>query len=170
MTNGLAKRQVASIASLHSLLESEGIEHWLIGGWAVDFYAGRITRDHHDIDLAVWFQDMARISELLTREGWSHSPKEDEDGGTGYQHGVLRLELTYLARGDNGAVYTPLRNGRVSWPDDALGDEVRELGSATCRLVSLASLKRSKSFPRPDHDDATKDRADFQVLLKTNSG
>jgi hypothetical protein len=27
--------------------------YWLFGGWAVDFHAGRVTRDHADIDLAV---------------------------------------------------------------------------------------------------------------------
>lgn len=113
---------------------------------------------------------MPRVREMLASEGWRHSPKDDEEGGTGYEHDLVRLELTYLERGDDGVVYTPLRNGRVRWPDDALGDELRELASVTCRLVSLTSLRRSKSSPRPDRDDAAKDRADFEVLHKTNSG
>ena len=150
MTKGLAMQQLSAIVSLHSKLEGERTEPWLIGGWAVDFRAGRITRDHHDIDLAVWLQDMAQTHEILARGGWRHSPKDGEDGGTSYEQGVVRLELTYLARGEDGVVYTPLRSGLVVWPEDALCHDVRELGVARCRLVSLASLRRSKSSPRPD--------------------
>ena len=56
-------------------LGDAGIAYWLFGGWAVDFHAGRITRPHDDIDIAVWLEDVPRIAELLTNAGWIHAPE-----------------------------------------------------------------------------------------------
>ena len=53
-------------ASTRSARPRAGIAYWLFGGWAVDFHAGRITRLHDDVDIAVWLEDVPRIVELLT--------------------------------------------------------------------------------------------------------
>jgi len=140
------------------------IEYWLFGGWAVDFHAGSVTRPHDDLDLAVWLDDLTRIVELLAAEGWKHAPGADEDGGTGYERDGVRLELTYLVRADDGSVFTPLRDGRGSWSDEALGSDVIELSGTLSRVVALTSLTRSKSSPRTDPEDAAKDRADYRAL------
>lgn len=39
-----ATQQLLAIGELHESLEQEGLEHWLFGGWAVDFHAGRVIR------------------------------------------------------------------------------------------------------------------------------
>jgi hypothetical protein len=57
------------------LLETGKIDHSLIGGWAVDFHAGRITRNHADLDFAVWRDDMLRMRALLECNGWRHRRK-----------------------------------------------------------------------------------------------
>src|SRR5919198_549125 len=115
-----ARRQLSALARVTALFERDGIEYWLFGGWAVDFYARRVTREHDDLDLAVWLADLPRISKLLEGDGWVHAPEPDEDGGTGYENGGVRLELTYLVRDDRGSVFTPLRGGRAAWSGDAL--------------------------------------------------
>jgi hypothetical protein len=56
------------------------------------------------VDIAVWLQEHERIAELLAADGWKHAPEEDEDGGTGYERGGVRLELTFLVRDDEGHV------------------------------------------------------------------
>src|SRR5205809_2025628 len=104
--------QLVALASLHELLERSRIEYWLFGGWAVDFYAGSVTRAHDDLDIAVWLCDHARIAELLAADGWRHAPEEDEDGGTGYERDGVRLEVTFLVRGGDGNAYVPLCKGR----------------------------------------------------------
>jgi Aminoglycoside-2''-adenylyltransferase len=149
-----------------SLLEEAGIAYWLFGGWAVDFYAGSVTRAHDDVDLAVWMDDLPRIVELLRGDGWRHAPYADEDGGTGYERGGVRLELTYLVRDADGSVFIPLRRGRAEWSADSLADDARELSGVRARLVSFEALARGKSSPRDDPDDAAKDRADFAVLSR----
>jgi hypothetical protein len=155
--------QLSALARVHDLLEGAGIEYWLFGGWAVDFYAGSVTRAHDDVDIAVWLEDLPRIAELLEADGWRHAPEEGEDGGTGYEREGVRLELTYLVR-DGDEVFTPLREGRGTWSPGAFGSDERELDGVRARLIALEALRRGKSKPRDDPAEAAKDRADFERL------
>jgi hypothetical protein len=166
LMNQLATRQLGALASVDELLEGAGIPYWLFGGWAVDFYEGSITRVHDDIDIAVWLEDLPRISRLLEGDGWQHAPSDDEDGGTGYELGAVRLELTYLVRDSNGGVFIPMRHGRIPWAEENFADDMRELLGVRSRVVALAPLALSKSSPRDDAEDAAKDRADFTVLSR----
>ncbi len=142
------------------------MEYWLFGGWAVDFHAGSVTRPHDDLDLAVWLKDLDRIAALLTAAGWKHAPEEGEDGYTGYENGDVRLELAFLARDEDGRVYTPLREGRGPWPDGTFGLDVAELHGVRVRLISLRALKADKSETRADPRVAAKDRADVATLSR----
>jgi predicted nucleotidyltransferase len=161
----LTSRQLSALARVTHRLEEAGIEYWLFGGWAVDFHVGSVTRPHDDVDLAVWLADVPRIADLLEADGWRHAPDEDEDGGTGYERDGVRLELTYLVR-EGDAVFTPLREGRGTWSEEALGSDVAELEGVRARLVALEALRRGKSQPRDDPADAAKDRADFERLTR----
>ncbi|HJR95999.1 MAG TPA: dihydrofolate reductase [Gaiellaceae bacterium] len=165
-----AAPQLAALADVGGLLEDAGIDHWLFGGWAVDFYAGRITRPHFDVDLAVWVDDVPRIGATLQDDGWRHAPDPDENGGTGYERGGVRLELTYLVQREDGRVVTPLRDLEATWPEGAFGTETRELGGVRARLVGFDALASGKSSARDDPDDAAKDRADFDVLSDLREG
>jgi aminoglycoside-2''-adenylyltransferase len=162
----LTFQQLSALARVSDLLEEAGIGYWLFGGWAVDFYVGSLTRAHDDVDLAVWLADLPRIAELLEDDGWRHAPFDDEDGGTGYEHGAVRLELTYLVRGGDGEIFTPLRAGRAPWTQEGLANDVGELRGARSRLVGLAALMRGKASPRDDPEEAAKDRADFRQLSR----
>jgi hypothetical protein len=156
--------QLAALAETHELFTRSGIGYWLFGGWAVDFHAGAITRPHDDIDVAVWLDDRDRIARLLEAEGWKHAPEADEDGGTGFERDGVRLELTFVVRGDGGEVYVPLRAGRVLWSDEPMNTELAELSGARALVLGLAALKHGKSRPRDDPVEAAKDRADFATL------
>jgi dihydrofolate reductase len=159
-----AGRQLGALAGVASDLERAGIEHWLFGGWAVDFYAGRITRPHSDVDVAVWLADLPRIAELLVGRGWVHAPQPGEDGGTGYERDGVRLELTFLLRDASGRVLTPLDAGDAVWPDEALGHDVRELACVRARLVGLDALRRAKATKRDTPDEDAANTADLAVL------
>jgi hypothetical protein len=162
----LAAKQLAALARVGDVFERAGIAYWLFGGWAVDFYAGSVTRAHDDFDIAVWLEDLPRIGEVLEADGWRHTPSADDDGGTGYERGAVRLELTYLVRDGDGSIFIPLRNGHASWSEDALANDVRELLGVRSRVVGLAALTRGKATVRDDSDEAAKDRADFDVLSR----
>jgi hypothetical protein len=62
--------------------------------------------------------------ELLEQDGWRHAPLDDEDGGTGYERGAVRLQLTYLVRDARGGIFTPLRRGRGGWSEQPLAEWV----------------------------------------------
>jgi hypothetical protein len=159
-----AEAQLAGLADVVSELEAESIDYWLLGGWAVDFHVGLITREHTDVDLAVLVDDLLRIRELLEDAGWRHAPQPWEDGGTGFERDGVRVELTYVVHLQDGTPAIPFRAGPAAWDVDALGQEVRELAGVRCRLISRAALVRGKSTPRADPDDAARDRADYRAL------
>ncbi len=158
--------QLAALARVHDLFEQRGIDHWLFGGWAVDFHVGAVTRSHDDLDIAVWLTDLPAIAGLLAGDGWRHTPGEDEDGYTTYARGGVRLDLAFLERGDDGRVCTPLRAGSASWPPGAFGDDVSELLGARARLITLGALRADKSEPHDDPTADAKDRADLAALAR----
>jgi hypothetical protein len=162
-----ASLQLSALAEVNASLQQAGIDYWLFGGWAVDFYVGSVTRLHDDVDLAVWFVDVSQIAKLLLANGWRHAPFDDEDGGTGFERGGVRLELTFLVRGVDGLASIPLRSGEVVWPGkEALADDVGELRGVQSRLIGIESLLQGKSTPRDELEDAAKDRADFTHLSR----
>jgi hypothetical protein len=156
--------QLAALGSVCDLFDRQRIEYWLFGGWAVDFHAGRPSRSHDDLDLAVWARDHSRIAGLLTRDGWAHAPEPGEDGYTGYERGGVRVELAFLERSEDGTVYTPLADGRGAWPEGAFGRDVRELVGVRARVIALDALKADKSEAHDDPRVAAKDRADLATL------
>jgi hypothetical protein len=166
-----AERHLAAIGTLHERFGQQGIAYWLFGGWAVDFWAGRLTRAHADIDIAIWRNDFEAVDRLLRGAGWQHQPQPGEDGYTGYRSGAISLDLAFLAQGDHGVVYTPLEEGgRGDWTPGAFGHEVMELGGAHARVVSLASLLADKTVDRDDPVAAAKDRADVAALGDRSAG
>jgi Aminoglycoside-2''-adenylyltransferase len=163
--------QLGAIGHLHDLLGRLGIPYWIFGGWAVDFHAGRVTRDHADIDMAVWFSDLERVKGALHQEHWEVAVDSLEYGYLELHHGPMRLDLTFLARNETtGEVYTPLPEGRGSWAEGAFGDDVAELEGVRARVVRLDSLISDKSEDRSDPVTAMKDRADLDVLNSLHRG
>jgi Aminoglycoside-2''-adenylyltransferase len=166
----VSQEQLAALARIHELLDGQRIDYWLFGGWAVDFHAGSVTRAHDDLDIAVWLNDHGRIAVLLAADGWQHAPEEREDGYTGYKWGVVRLELAFLERSEDGRVYTPTRDGHAAWPTGTFEDDVVELLGVRARVVALAALKADKAEPRDDPIAAAKDRADLASLARFDLG
>jgi hypothetical protein len=141
----VAKRQLAALAETTLLLDGRGFDYWLFGGWAVDFHVGRVTREHSDIDLAVWLHEAEAVASLLRAHGWQHKPGPEEDGGTGYERGGVRLELTFIVSDGEGRVMVPLRNGPVAWSEEPLGSDARDLLGVSARVIAPALLEAGKS-------------------------
>lgn len=82
------------------------------------------------------------------------------------ERGPVRLELAFLARGEKGQVYTPLREGRAAWRDGSFENDAAELRSVRARVISLRALKADKSETRDDALVAAKDLADLATLSR----
>jgi hypothetical protein len=164
-------RQLQAIGHLHGLLVRLGIPYWLFGGWAVDFTAGRVTREHADIDLAIWRSDLDRTARALQQEDWEVTLDSPEGGYLELRHAGLHLDLTYLVQDEStGEVYTPLPEGRGTWAEGAFGHDVAELDGVRAHVVRLDSLISDKSEDRSDPVTAMKDRADLDVLKSLGRG
>jgi aminoglycoside-2''-adenylyltransferase len=161
--------QLTAIGHLDAMFERAGVDYWLFGGWAVDFHAGAVTRDHADIDIAVWSEDAAAVHALLTADGWEHTPAVEQDGYTTYVRNGLHVDIAFPAR-DRETGDRPSDSGRGEWPAGSFGQDVRELRGAHAHVVTVTSLLMDKSQPRDDLTTATKDAADVAVLRVANRG
>jgi hypothetical protein len=159
-----AEEQLAAIASLSRALDQEAIDYWLFGGWAVDFWVGRVTREHDDIDVAAWRTDYEAIATALQSAGWRHTPVPDEVVGTRYRRGTAEVEFTFMTTDTDGRIVIPLPDHPVVWSAEPLGNERRELGGVHSRTIPLVLLRAGKSSMREGSAEAAKDRSDAQVL------
>ena len=66
-----------ALVDLLRLFESEGIEVWLDGGWAVDALLGAQTRPHKDVDIILRVADLPKLRDTLANRGF-----EIRNGGT----------------------------------------------------------------------------------------
>jgi lincosamide nucleotidyltransferase A/C/D/E len=57
-------------AELIKLLEEDGLEIYVDGGWAVDALLGQQTRAHQDLDIALPDKHVPRLRDLLSRRGY----------------------------------------------------------------------------------------------------
>ncbi|MCA1694755.1 MAG: hypothetical protein LC749_08495 [Actinobacteria bacterium] len=162
--NERAVVQLDAIRDLQLLFGRANIGYWLFGGWAVDFHLGHITRAHADIDIAVWMADVGRVGLELEGQGWRNTGGPVDQGYTCYERDDVRLDVAFLARDDDGVLYTPLPEGRGSWPDASFADDIATLEGVPARVVTLSSLIIDKSESHGDAAADAKDRADVAAL------
>jgi lincosamide nucleotidyltransferase A/C/D/E len=65
------------VIELVQLLNQNGIEVIIDGGWGVDALLGEQTRPHSDLDVAVEHKDVPRIRSLLEALGYTDVPRDD---------------------------------------------------------------------------------------------
>jgi hypothetical protein len=158
--------QLAAIGSLSAALDDAGIEYWLFGGWAVDFWVGEVTRPHDDIDVVAWRHDFDAIRTSLVAAQWEHTPTVDDVVGTRYRRGAAEVEFTFVEPGAEGQVVVPLPTGPVTWSSKPFGDDRAYLRDVGSRVIPLDVLAAGKSVPREGVAEAAKDRADFEALSR----
>lgn len=65
-----APMDAQSLLQVVDVLERDGIDVWIDGGWGVDALLGEATREHDDLDLVAELRDSDRIVELLRAIGY----------------------------------------------------------------------------------------------------
>lgn len=61
------------VVSLYNLLQENGIEVWLDGGWGIDALLGEQTRPHPDLDIAIKHNDVDKLRSLLEERGYKET-------------------------------------------------------------------------------------------------
>jgi len=64
-------------ADLIALLEQNGLEVYVDGGWAVDAVLGEQTRPHDDLDVALPHAQVSRLRAVLSTRGFREEPRKD---------------------------------------------------------------------------------------------
>ena len=68
MPEDLGPWSALSVPAAAALMRHLGAPWWIAGGWAIDLFLGRQTRDHGDIDVAILRRDQPALAKLLC--GW----------------------------------------------------------------------------------------------------
>src|ERR1700674_4545811 len=106
--------QLRLIREIGDALDAAGVAWWLFGGWAMDFHAGEVTRDHSDIEIFVRLVDAETAKDALVRAGFAAPPGLHPDEGQPFLKDRQEVSVTYLTRHADGNMRVP---GRWSdWP------------------------------------------------------
>jgi lincosamide nucleotidyltransferase A/C/D/E len=71
----------------HRLLDNN-IQIWLVGGWGIDALLGEQTRPHKDLDVIMPVDDVERMCELLSHDGYKLGYLWEENLWTVDAHGA----------------------------------------------------------------------------------
>ena len=82
---------------------------------------------------------------------------------------MAQVEFTFMTTDSAGRAIIPLPDHPVVWSGEPLGNERRELGGVSSRIISLALLKAGKSSAGEGPAEAAKDRCDAQALSDLES-
>jgi len=110
------------VARVADLMSTFGPRWALCGGWAVDAWLGRETRDHGDVDIAVFIQDQRALFEHLP--GWqllAHDPVFNVDSpGTNAEwwDGRRRLHDPCHIHARPPEFSGPMPEGGLAWAKD----------------------------------------------------
>jgi hypothetical protein len=135
-----AATQLALIAEIGSLLDARGIDWWLFGGWAMDFQAGEITREHADIEMLVATADGAAVREALTAAGFLAPPPLHPGEGQPYLRDGVEVGCWYVEPNADGKLATPGRWADWPYAEGAFDDLARTLRGVTARVLSAQAL------------------------------
>ena len=129
----------ADVLEIVVLLEGNGIEVRLDGGWGVDALLGRQTRTHGDLDIAVQHRDVPKLRALLGARGYRDVPRHDTKDwnfvlGDDHGHEVDVHSYTFDSEGKH--VYG------TEYPADALTGA----GSVSGRAVKCISAEHLVRF------------------------
>jgi hypothetical protein len=110
------------VARIADLMASFPAPWALCGGWAVDAWQGRQTRQHDDVDISVFLHDQQALFEHLA--GWqllAHEPVFDvaSPGNNGeWWDGRRRLQHPSHIHARPPELSGPLPEGGLAWPKD----------------------------------------------------
>jgi hypothetical protein len=163
--------QLRIIGELRAILDSAGIAWWLFGGWAMDFHAGAVTRDHADIELFVWARDREAVRERLAGAGFAAPQGLHPEEGQPYLKDGQEIGTWYLQRDADRRVHVSGRFADWRWPEEWFDGPRGSIGELDAPVMSVEGLLEMKTgfashphgAPRRPKDD--EDIARLRAML-----
>ncbi len=156
------------IRDMTDALTAAGIDHWLFGGWAIDFHLGMITREHNDIDLIIWSHDRAYLSVVLQIHAFQLKATPNPEH-LYFEKAGQQIEVSFIERTCSGEIITPGRWADWPWPSDAFMAGRRQLHGIWCPVTSLESVIESKKefqAHAPEQPLRQKDQDDLEHVQR----
>jgi Aminoglycoside-2''-adenylyltransferase len=170
-----AEHQLRLIAGVVAMSGQLGVQIWLRGGWAMDFFIGEVTRDHVDIDWEAWIDDASAITAALHADGWRTITGPPPDQQLDVAGDGEEMSFGWLARGQDGKV--TVAGGPFAgepWPDGMLDwSPAGRIGSVQCPIISPEVQIESKEMMpvwvpgRPRRPKDAEDIARLRQALKS---
>jgi hypothetical protein len=138
--NAATATQLELLREIASALDAARIEWWLFGGWAMDFHAGRITRDHADIEIFSWKHDAATVRLALENAGFLHPAGLYPDECQSFLKAGQEIGIWFIERNERGEITTPGRWADWPWFAGAFDDPPLEREGIVARAMSVDGL------------------------------
>ena len=163
------------VISIYKRLSTNGIQVWLIGGWGIDALLGEQTRPHKDIDVIMLLDDVIRMRELLSCDGYILKDLWSENRWVIDTHGI-ETATAFVLQDSEGREFDAhaMRldhqgNGIPTWTDDEglvfkredLAGEGMIAGVAVCCLSPKMQVLCHTGYVLPD-----KQLRDLELLHK----
>jgi Aminoglycoside-2''-adenylyltransferase len=144
-----ADRQLRLIAEVVAMTVECGVELWLRGGWAMDFFLGAITRDHRDIDWFAWAGDAGVLGVELDRRGYRRVDGVAPDRQLDVVKDGEDLSFNLLRRDESGRVVVAGGPWAGSpWPAGMLEPHRGRVGDLHCPIIDpRAQLEIKRMMP-----------------------
>ncbi|MEU7902905.1 nucleotidyltransferase domain-containing protein [Actinoplanes sp. NPDC049118] len=158
------------LRAIADIVRVAGAGLWLRGGWAMDFYLGRVTRPHRDIDFLCRATDAGRIVAALRGLGYRDLPG---NAPAGLQHDLetpagVDVQVTLLGEDADRCPTVPAGPyAGTRWPADLLSGPPGRIGEVSCAIVSpRAQIEIKEMMPVwvPGLRRREKDRRDVARL------
>jgi lincosamide nucleotidyltransferase A/C/D/E len=155
----------SEVVDVLRLLAASGVPVWIGGGWAVDAAAGRQTREHRDLDLAVDAAALDRLLALLAAEGYRITIDELPSRAELAHPDLPLLDLHPVFFAPDGSGLQPGLDGGSSsyfYPSDCWAEGIIEGDTVPCLSVSQ-QLRFREGYPPREVD-----RHDVALLLQVS--
>ncbi|MET7287153.1 aminoglycoside adenylyltransferase [Streptomyces sp. NPDC005573] len=161
-------RQLGLIGETVGIAKTLGVEVWLRGGWAMDFFLGEVTRDHVDIDWFVRAKDASALTAGLLRSGYEPLP-----GAPAHQQLDFRkegMESSFALLDVNRCGQVVVAGGPWAgavWPKGMLDASSGRIGALRCPAISAHAqieIKRMMPVWVPGRARRPKDAEDIARL------
>lgn len=113
-----------------------GISLWLRGGWAMDFFLGKVTRSHRDIDWFILAEDVELLRAAMLADGYVDVTTAPTQQQLDLQRGEIEHGFALLRLEDRGPVVAGGPWGGEPWPAGMLGDDIGRIGGVRAPFIS----------------------------------
>lgn len=160
-------RMLERLKSATAPLKDFGRPWFICGGWALDLYAGKERREHHDVDVGIFCSDQLELQSHLLGLGWTLSYIKNKEGQPWPKGEYLNLpihevwahrsepHLEFLLNEREGGEWAYRRDLTIRLPLSKLIYQSDGLSYLAPEVVLLYKSKHIRNADQKDFEDIT---------------